>query len=77
MIPQQFIIEWSGIAPWKANEQIEQDLIISRSLVELFSDRFIADRLAFRGGSALLHPDETYDPKEGFDLVKKDIIEKM
>ena len=32
---------------------MEQDLIISRSLVELFSDDYIADRLAFRGGTAL------------------------
>lgn len=53
MIPSQYIIEWSGIAPWKANEQVEQDLVISRSLVELFSDDFIADKLAFRGGTAL------------------------
>jgi len=53
MIPSQYIIEWSGVAPWKANEQVEQDLIISRSLVELFSDDYIADRLAFRGGTAL------------------------
>jgi hypothetical protein len=27
--------------------------------------------------TALLSPDETYDPIEGFDLVKKEIIEKM
>lgn len=53
MIPSQYIVEWSGVAPWKANEQVEQDLIISRSLVELFSDDYIADRLAFRGGTAL------------------------
>ena len=38
MIPQQYITEWSEFAPWKANEQVEQDLIICRSLVELFSD---------------------------------------
>jgi Nucleotidyl transferase AbiEii toxin, Type IV TA system len=53
MIPQQSIIEWSAIAPWKANEQVEQDLIICRSLVEIFSDKYIADRLAFRAGTAL------------------------
>ena len=27
--------------------------------------------------TALLRPDETYDPKEGFALVKKELIEKM
>ena len=53
MIPQRHITEWSEIAPWKANEQVEQDLIICRSLVELFSDDIIAEKLAFRGGTAL------------------------
>jgi hypothetical protein len=27
--------------------------------------------------TALLRPDETYDPKEGFRLVKSDSIDKM
>ncbi len=72
MIPQQSIIEWSAIAPWKSNEQVEQDLIISRSLVELFSDKYIADKLAFRGGTALhklfLKPQSRYS--EDIDLVQ-------
>ncbi len=72
MIPQQYIIEWSAIAPWKANEQVEQDLIICRSLVELFSDKYIADRLAFRGGTALhklfIKPQSRYS--EDIDLVQ-------
>ena len=53
MIPQQYITEWSEFDPWTANEQVEQDLIFCRSLVELFSDEFIAEILAFRGGTAL------------------------
>jgi predicted nucleotidyltransferase component of viral defense system len=72
MIPQQYITEWSEFAPWKTNEQVEQDLIICRSLVELFSDDFIADRLAFRGGTALhklfLEPQSRYS--EDIDLVQ-------
>ena len=68
----QFITEWSEIAPWKANEQVEQDLIICRSLVELFSDGFIAEKLAFRGGTALhklfLEPQLRYS--EDIDLVQ-------
>jgi predicted nucleotidyltransferase component of viral defense system len=72
MIPRQYIIEWSGIAQWKANEQVEQDLVISRSLVELFSNNYIADRLAFRGGTALhklfLQPQSRYS--EDIDLVQ-------
>jgi predicted nucleotidyltransferase component of viral defense system len=72
MIPQQYITEWSEFAPWQANEQVEQDLIICRSLVELFSDEFIAEKLAFRGGTALhklfLEPQPRYS--EDIDLVQ-------
>jgi predicted nucleotidyltransferase component of viral defense system len=72
MIPQQYITEWSEFAPWKANEQVEQDLIICRSLVELFSDGIIAEKLAFRGGTALhklfLEPQPRYS--EDIDLVE-------
>ena len=72
MIPQQYITEWSEIAPWQANEQVEQDLIICRSLVELFSDKFIAEKFAFRGGTALhklfLEPQLRYS--EDIDLVQ-------
>lgn len=51
MIPQAYITEWSAKVPWQTNEQVEQDLIICRALVEIFSDNFLADRLAFRGGT--------------------------
>lgn len=72
MIPQRYVTEWSEIAPWKANEQVEQDLIICRSLVELFSDDIIAEKLAFRGGTALhklyLEPQSRYS--EDIDLVQ-------
>ena len=72
MIPQAFITEWGNYVPWKANEQIEQDLIISRALVEIFSDHFLANSLAFRGGTALhklfLNPQSRYS--EDIDLVQ-------
>ena len=53
MIPQAYIIEWSNNVPWNTNEQIEQDLVICRALVEIFNDDFLAENLAFRGGTAL------------------------
>lgn len=72
MIPQAYITEWSSQVPWRTNEQVEQDLIISRALVEIFSDKFLADRLAFRGGTALhklyLEPQPRYS--EDIDLVQ-------
>jgi len=72
MIPKPFIAKWKDHAPWTTNEQLEQDLIISRTLVELFSDNFIKENLAFRGGTALhklyLHPAPRYS--EDIDLVQ-------
>lgn len=51
---------------------MEQDLIISRALVAIFSDQFLASQLAFRGGTALhklyLSPQPRYS--EDIDLVQ-------
>lgn len=72
MIPKAFITEWSKNAPWINNNQIEQDLIIERSLVEIFSDSELCEQLAFRGGTALhklfLKPQARYS--EDIDLVQ-------
>lgn len=53
MINRTAIQQWSNHAPWIDNAQIEQDLIICRALVSIFSDEFLASQLAFRGGTAL------------------------
>jgi predicted nucleotidyltransferase component of viral defense system len=53
MIARRYIEEWKEFAPWPDNAQIEQDLIIERTLIELFSDDMIRNNLAFRGGTAL------------------------
>ncbi len=72
MIPQAYITEWSQQVPWQSNEQVEQDLVICRALVEIFSDQWLADSLAFRGGTALhklyLRPQPRYS--EDIDLVQ-------
>ncbi|MCX6897005.1 MAG: nucleotidyl transferase AbiEii/AbiGii toxin family protein [Verrucomicrobia bacterium] len=72
MIPQAYITEWSKNVPWQTNEQVEQDLVICRALVEIFKDDFLADSLAFRGGTALhklyLQPQPRYS--EDIDLVQ-------
>ena len=58
--------------PWQTNEQVEQDLVICRALVEIFSDEWLANSLAFRGGTALhklyLKPQPRYS--EDIDLVQ-------
>ena len=72
MIPRAHITEWRATAPWSENAWVEQDLTISRAIVEMFRVDDIADRLAFRGGTALyklhLHPAARYS--EDIDLVQ-------
>lgn len=53
MIPRAHLTHWRHHAPWPSDAQVEQDLVLSRALVELFSDPAIAESLAFRGGTAL------------------------
>ena len=63
---------WNEHAPWTEPAMIEQDLIICRALVDIFSDEFLREQLAFRGGTALhklyLHPQPRYS--EDIDLVQ-------
>jgi predicted nucleotidyltransferase component of viral defense system len=72
MIPVMNIIAWSSEAPWAEQRQIEQDLIISRAIVELFSDEFLRSELRFRGGTALnkLHFPRAVRYSEDIDLVR-------
>ena len=72
MIPRAYITEWRAVAPWSQDAWVEQDLVISRALVALFSVAALAERLAFRGGTALyklhLRPPARYS--EDIDLVQ-------
>lgn len=72
MIPAMNIVAWSQTAPWAEQRQVEQDLIISRALVELFSDDFLRNELRFRGGTALnkLHFPTPLRYSEDIDLVR-------
>lgn len=71
MIATQYLTEWASSYPWKLSEQVEQDLLISRVVVAIYSDPFLAERLAWRGGTALyklyLKPQPRYS--EDIDLV--------
>ena len=72
MIPRDYVTAWRAIAPWVEDAQVEQDLVVSRALVEIFSHPLLARSLAFRGGTALyklyLTPAARYS--EDIDLVQ-------
>ncbi len=72
MIPRDYVTAWRTNAPWVEDAQVEQDLVISRALVEMFSHPLLARTLAFRGGTALyklyLTPAARYS--EDIDLVQ-------
>jgi len=53
VIPQAAITRWRNIAPWPQDAQVEQDLILCRSLVEIFQDAVLSKALLLRGGTAL------------------------
>ena len=72
MINTASILAWNAVAPWSNMTMVEQDLIICRALVDIFSDEFLRNELAFRGGTALhklyLQPQPRYS--EDIDLVQ-------
>jgi predicted nucleotidyltransferase component of viral defense system len=72
VIPFDYITEWRAQTPWTTDAQVEQDLILTRAVVSMFSDATVADHLAFRGGTALyklyLRPAARYS--EDIDLVQ-------
>ena len=74
VIPRAAITAWRGTVPWADDAQIEQDLVLSRALVEIFDEPTIAERLLLRGGTALhkliLSTPARYS--EDIDLVQRE-----
>jgi predicted nucleotidyltransferase component of viral defense system len=74
MLPQAYITEWSNRAPWPDPVQVEQDLILSRLLIEAANDELLGKALAFRGGTCLqkLHLPSPIRYSEDLDYVRTD-----
>jgi predicted nucleotidyltransferase component of viral defense system len=72
MIPAQNIVAWGNVVPWADQRQVEQDLIICRAIVAIFSDELLSRELRFRGGTALnkLHFVPPLRYSEDIDLVR-------
>jgi hypothetical protein len=48
VIAFDYITAWRKEVPWVDDAQVEQDLVISRAVVEIFSHPLLADALALR-----------------------------
>src|SRR3989338_4336078 len=74
MIPENFIEQWRKMAPWSALAMVEQDLIISKALIDLYNQSAISNSLVFRGGTALnklyIQPPARYSEDIDFVQIK-------
>lgn len=72
MIPRANVTAWRASAPWQTDAQVEQDLVLSRAVVELFANDELRTRVAFRGGTALhkLYLPDAGRYSEDIDLVQ-------
>lgn len=72
MIPDLYVEQWRSVAPWQTLAMVEQDLVNSRALVNLFNHADVQKSLVFRGGTALnklyINPPARYS--EDIDLVQ-------
>jgi predicted nucleotidyltransferase component of viral defense system len=73
MISENFIEDWRQNANWQTSEQVEQDLVICRALIDLYNHPHVKKSLVFRGGTALnklfIKPPSRYS--EDIDFVQK------
>jgi len=72
VIAHDHITQWSIRAPWPERQQIEQDLVLSRLILEITSDPLLGEELAFRGGTCLhkLHLPTALRYSEDLDYVR-------
>jgi predicted nucleotidyltransferase component of viral defense system len=72
LIPTAYLQAWSIQAPWPDARQVEQDLIISRALCDLFNAPALRGKIAFRGGTAIhkLLFEQPLRYSEDIDLVQ-------
>jgi len=72
MIPRPSLIRWQEKVRWPSMAQVEQDLILSRIIIEIYANPVLREHLVFRGGTALhklfLFPAKRYS--EDIDLVQ-------
>ena len=73
MITEADIAHWQQRVPWPLLEQVEQDLVLSRLIVEIANHPLLGNELVFRGGTCLhkLWLDRPWRYSEDLDYVRR------
>lgn len=73
MIDRPALVAWRSRAPWRNTVQIEQDLLLSRLMVEIATNDVLGPELAMRGGTCLhkLHLPAAQRYSEDLDYVRR------
>lgn len=53
MIPPMYLAQWRAKTPWGPDAQIEQDLVLTKAMIKLYSDPLLTEAFALRGGTAM------------------------
>ena len=73
MIPQADIAHWRTQVPWVSATNVEQDLVLSRLIIEIARHPLLSQELVFRGGTCLhkLWLDRPWRYSEDLDYVRR------
>ncbi|MGA8353365.1 MAG: nucleotidyl transferase AbiEii/AbiGii toxin family protein [Solirubrobacteraceae bacterium] len=73
MIDRPALVAWRSHAPWRNTVQVEQDLLLSRLMVEIATNEVLGPELAMRGGTCLhkLHLPVAQRYSEDLDYVRR------
>ena len=73
MISPAEIQYWRNRVPWNDDDQVEQDLILARLMIEIANDALLGDELIMRGGTCfhMLWLDRPWRYSEDLDYVRR------
>jgi predicted nucleotidyltransferase component of viral defense system len=73
VIPALDITNWGNTVSWPDPDQLEQDLMLARLIVDISNDEYLGNELVFRGGTCLhkLHLSPGLRYSEDLDYVRR------
>lgn len=73
MMNRRDVVQWGVEHPWQNMNQVEQDLLLSRAMIEIANDSLLGGELVLRGGTAFhkLFLPQPYRYSEDLDYVRR------